>query len=156
MPKPVCARGWRGGVISFIWGLMGMWVSANGIWLLPTCALGSHWSVAAPGRGKLCFTPWSIATFNCGDLSHGTGSNGWAGRAGKTPSFVSVAAAEGKETLMQADGTEKGYNYVCVPPQVLAGYPAVLDVIKASFTVQLSKSLQEPQEADCIPDPPWI
>lgn len=50
---------------------------------------------------------------------------------------------------MQADGTEKGYNYVCVPPQVLAGYPAVLDVIKASFTALLSKSLQEPQEADC-------
>lgn len=27
---------------------------------------------------------------------------------------------------MQADGTEKGYNYVSVPPQVLAGYPAVI------------------------------
>lgn len=82
---------------------------------------------------RVCFTPWSIATFNCGDLSHGTGSNGWAGRAGKTPSFVSVAAAEGEETLMQADGTEKGYNYVSVPPQVLAGYPAVLDIIKPSL-----------------------
>lgn len=34
---------------------------------------------------------------------------------------------------MQADGTEKGYNYVSVPPQVLAGYPAVLDIIKPSL-----------------------
>lgn len=58
---------------------------------------------------------------------------------------------------MQADGTEKGYNYVSVPPQVLAGYPAVIDVIKPSFTALLSKSLQEPLEEACavhvFPDP---
>ncbi len=61
---------------------------------------------------------------------------------------------------MQADGTEKGYNYVYVPPQVLAGYPAILDVIKLSFTTLLSKSLQEPREAACavraFPGPLWI
>lgn len=56
MPSPLrpgSGRGCRGDAVSFIWGLMGMWVSANRIWLLPTCALGSRWSVAARGRGTL-------------------------------------------------------------------------------------------------------
>lgn len=46
------------------------------------------------------------------DLSHRTGSNGWEWSAGKTLSFVSVAAGELEETLMQGDGPGRGYNYV--------------------------------------------
>lgn len=114
-----------------------MWVSTNGIWLLPTCALGSHWSVAALRWATLTsesalrrdLLPRLTAVIYRTELA----VTDEPAVLEKLPHLSLSRPLKERETLMQADGTEKGYNYVSVPPQVLAGYPAVLDVIKPSL-----------------------
>lgn len=94
-----------------------------------------------------------LPAFNADDLSHGTGSNGWEGSARKTPSFVSVAASELEETLTQADGTGRGYNYVSVLLDVLAVYRGILDAIKPALPPSLATAIQAPSFVFFFPFP---
>lgn len=101
-------------------GAGGAAAPTKGIWLFtPVCIRWAMICEAAllPGpmhTGESLLRRDLLARAGCDHLSHRTGSNGWEWSAGKTLSFVSVAASELEETLIQGDGPGTGYNYVSV------------------------------------------